>query len=223
VQLKDESKYPNLFDESDDDDNEDTQNSSEYNPLAQSHKSAVSYHTESMYESSVYFNAYDNSSNSEDSINVDCILSNDLTQSFAMPFIVEKDVQFCSIPEIKPIISREGVRKTHKTASVASGARRTKKTDDQVIYLTKLYKRLGGKWDGRMRKEAMTATGLSRIQIYKWFFDRKLQEKSLKTKSKSQSGDSMEDTSDVEDCDSTELDNSQSQQLFTVEKIPVRQ
>ena len=183
MQLKDESKYQNLFDESDDEhDNEDTQNSSEYNPLACSGKSAVSYHTESVYESSVCFNAYDNSSNSEDSINVDCILSNDLTQSFAMPFIVEKDVQFSSIPEIKPIISREGVRKTHKTPSVSGGARRTKKTDEQVIYLTKLYKRLGGKWDGRMRKEAMMATGLSRIQIYKWFFDRKLQEKALKAK-----------------------------------------
>ena len=28
-----------------------------------------------------------------------------------------------------------------------------------------------------MRKEAMLKTGLSRIQIYKWFFDMKLQQK----------------------------------------------
>ena len=52
-------------------------------------------------------------------------------------------------------------------------ARRRKKTDDQVKYLRILFNQLGGRWDGQMRKEAMQKTGLSRIQIYNWFFDMK--------------------------------------------------
>jgi len=36
---------------------------------------------------------------------------------------------------------------------------------------------LGGEWNGKVRKEAMRKTGLSRIQVYKWFFDMKLQQK----------------------------------------------
>lgn len=36
---------------------------------------------------------------------------------------------------------------------------------------------MGGEWDGKVRKEAMRKTGLSRIQVYKWFFDMKLQQK----------------------------------------------
>ena len=44
-------------------------------------------------------------------------------------------------------------------------------------YLRELFFRLNGEWDGKVRKEAMRKTGLSRIQIYKWFFDMKLQQK----------------------------------------------
>lgn len=52
--------------------------------------------------------------------------------------------------------------------------RRRKKTENQVAYLRQLFNQLGGKWDGKVRKEAMQKTGLSRIQIYKWFFDMKM-------------------------------------------------
>ena len=55
--------------------------------------------------------------------------------------------------------------------------RRKKKTNSQVEYLKLLFHKLGGEWDGKVRKEAMQKTGLSRIQIYKWFFDMKLQQK----------------------------------------------
>lgn len=76
-----------------------------------------------------------------------------------------------------PVISREGLRKQKTHVSAArSGPKRKKKTETQVAYLRKLYHRLNGKWDGRVRKEAMQATGLSRIQIYKWFFDMQLQQ-----------------------------------------------
>lgn len=51
---------------------------------------------------------------------------------------------------------------------------RKKKTPEQVSYLLELFKHLNGEWDGKVRKEAMRKTGLSRIQIYKWFFDMKL-------------------------------------------------
>ena len=55
--------------------------------------------------------------------------------------------------------------------------RRRKKTAAQVDYLKSLFHRLGGKWNGKVRREAMQKTGLSRIQIYKWFFDMQLQQK----------------------------------------------
>ena len=57
---------------------------------------------------------------------------------------------------------------------IKHNVRRKKKTPDQVEYLRELFFRLGGEWDGKVRKEAMRKTGLSRIQIYKWFFDMKL-------------------------------------------------
>jgi hypothetical protein len=59
---------------------------------------------------------------------------------------------------------------------ITSHPRRKKKSEAQVNYLLGLYEKLGGKWNGKIRKEAMARTGLSRIQIYKWFFDMKLQE-----------------------------------------------
>ena len=84
-----------------------------------------------------------------------------------------------SLPDIQPVISREGLRYKHKAPSVTSSkpsatSRRKKKTESQVTYLNGLYHRLNGVWDGSVRKEAMAATGLSRIQIYKWFFDRSM-------------------------------------------------
>lgn len=92
------------------------------------------------------------------------------------------------------------------------GTKRTKKSADQVSYLNDLYLRLGGKWDGKVRKEAMAKTGLSRIQIYKWFFDRQLQEKSKAAK------DSSSDKSlEAEEAMHSEAEDSQP--LFLVEKI----
>lgn len=77
------------------------------------------------------------------------------------------------------LVSREGQRKQKASASAAthSNTKRKKKTAAQVAYLRKLYHELNGKWDGKVRKEAMQQTGLSRIQIYKWFFDMQLQQK----------------------------------------------
>lgn len=54
--------------------------------------------------------------------------------------------------------------------------KRKKKSPEQIEYLRELFFRLGGEWDGKVRKEAMRKTGLSRIQVYKWFFDMKLQQ-----------------------------------------------
>ena len=134
----------------------------------------------------------------------------------------DKDFQVTSIPEIKPVISREGLRRNHKTPSATQGVRRRKKTNGQVEYLTKLYDRLGGKWDGRVRKEAMQATGLSRIQIYKWFFDRQLQEKSKSQKTRSRSN-SFEESSEIQESVSSNADNGDSQPIFMVEKFALRQ
>ena len=67
-------------------------------------------------------------------------------------------------PEIK--ISREGKRKKHVSQAasmIKHNVRRRKKTEDQVAYLRTLFDKLGGKWDGKVRKEAMKQTGLSRI------------------------------------------------------------
>ena len=94
----------------------------------------------------------------------------------------------------------------HKTPSATAPSRRRKKTGQQVDYLIDLYERLGGKWDGKVRKEAMQATGLSRIQIYKWFFDRKLQEKSKKKKRSSTRSDSFDCSSSVLDSDMSDAD-----------------
>ena len=58
---------------------------------------------------------------------------------------------------------------------ISHNVKRKKKTADQVEYLRSLFFKLGGEWSGKVRKEAMQKTGLSRIQIYKWFFDMKLQ------------------------------------------------
>lgn len=71
-------------------------------------------------------------------------------------------------------ISREGLRKQRKTTACTKGSSsyRQRKTDDQVKILTDLYQKHNGKLSRKVRKEAMTKTGLAWIQIYKWFFDR---------------------------------------------------
>ena len=51
---------------------------------------------------------------------------------------------------------------------------RIRKSEDQVRYLQRLYWKTKGKCDRKYRKEAMAATGLSWLQIYKWFFDKNL-------------------------------------------------
>ena len=72
-------------------------------------------------------------------------------------------------------ISREGRRKQYAQSNKHhQEVRRNKKTASQVEYLRSLFKKLGGEWDGKFRKEAIQKTGLSRIQIYKWFFDMKV-------------------------------------------------
>ena len=79
--------------------------------------------------------------------------------------------------EPQVLVSREGKRKqkVSQTATMLKhNVRRKKKTNSQVEYLKLLFHKLGGEWDGKIRKEAMQKTGLSRIQIYKWFFDMKL-------------------------------------------------
>jgi len=78
------------------------------------------------------------------------------------------------------LISREGKRKQHVSSPatlISHNVRRRKKTASQVDYLKSMYNKLNGKWNGQVRKEAMQKTGLSRNQIYKWFFDMQLQQK----------------------------------------------
>ena len=63
-------------------------------------------------------------------------------------------------------VSREGKRKrrvSQAASMIKHHVRRRKKTEDQVAYLRTLFNQLGGKWDGKVRKEAMQKTGLSRI------------------------------------------------------------
>ena len=89
----------------------------------------------------------------------------------------EDDEQQQTYIEPDVIVSREGKRKqkVSQTATMLKhNVRRKKKTNSQVEYLKLLFHKLGGEWDGKIRKEAMQKTGLSRIQIYKWFFDMKL-------------------------------------------------
>jgi len=96
-------------------------------------------------------------------------------------------------------------------------SRRCKKSADQVAYLNELYKRLGGKWDGKCRKEAMAKTGLSRIQIYKWFFDRQLQEKS-KSGTTSNASETADSDASERGRSASFSENGDSQPIFTVEK-----
>jgi predicted DNA-binding transcriptional regulator AlpA len=68
------------------------------------------------------------------------------------------------------------LKQTSPANMIQHDVKRKKKTPEQVAYLQELFQRLNGEWDGKVRKEAMRKTGLSRIQIYKWFFDMKLQQ-----------------------------------------------
>lgn len=222
IQLRDETKFEKLFD-----DEYEQCNDFSTEQLSGTHMSS-SNQTPSCNDCSISLFHYENFSSYEENINVDDILNNETSQNLQPPALAEdQDFAVQSIPEIKPVVSREGLRLMSKKSSSSSaqngGVRRRKKTEAQVEYLTKLYKRLGGKWDGKVRKEAMAATGLSRIQIYKWFFDRQLQEKSKDEKTRSRSNSFEESTVLHETVEDESVDNEDSQQLFMVEKNAVRQ
>ena len=79
-------------------------------------------------------------------------------------------------------ISREGLRRMKRTSTCLSNkanSYRQRKTDDQVKILTELYQKHNGKLNRKVRKEAMSQTGLAWIQIYKWFFDRQLKKSAI--------------------------------------------
>jgi hypothetical protein len=110
-------------------------------------------------------------------------------------------------PEIK--VSREGCRmqKLQKKRSSyhksnASSAmshhsiRRKTKTVEQLDYLNNLFKKLRGNWDGKQKYEAMRKTGLTRKQIYKWFYEMK--KSSLGQKILSMSDEEEQSTSNHE-------------------------
>ena len=179
--------------------------------------------TDCQFLSSCYSATHMESSNNyemsnECSVNIDDMVgSNENSLNFNKTVSAVQEVEPVPVEAVKPVISREGIRQAHKTSSVTAGSkapRRCKKSDSQVAYLNELYTRLGGKWDGKCRKEAMAKTGLSRIQIYKWFFDRQLQEKAKTQKSK-QTGHAHSDASE----DLSTSENGDSQSLFTVEKV----
>ena len=79
-------------------------------------------------------------------------------------------------------ISREGLRRLKRTSTCFTSkgsSYRQRKTDDQVKILTDLYQKHNGKLNRKVRKEAMSQTGLAWIQIYKWFFDRQLKKSAI--------------------------------------------
>lgn len=96
--------------------------------------------------------------------------------------------------------------------------RRKKKSAEQVEYLRQLYETLGGEWDGKMRKEAMLKTGLSRIQIYKWFFDMKLQQQPRERKPALEERVSYPPEI-LQTCSSEQLELGQPRPIFRVEKV----
>ena len=73
-----------------------------------------------------------------------------------------------STSTMSPKVSREGLRKQkiHKSLTATMINRtihRKKKTAEQLEYLNNLYKKLNGNWDGKVKREAMRKTGLSRM------------------------------------------------------------
>ena len=66
--------------------------------------------------------------------------------------------------------SSKAIDKSHDKAD--NQPNRRKKDEDQIRYLQRLFIKTGGVCDRRYRKEAMKATGLTWLQIYKWFFDK---------------------------------------------------
>jgi hypothetical protein len=123
--------------------------------------------------------------------------------------------------ERQVLVSREGKRKqrvSQAASMIKHSVRRRKKSETQVKYLRELFDMLGGEWDGKCRKEAMEKTGLSRIQIYKWFFDMKL---TMKPKEKRVAADvrvsyspSIMQSFNVDDDDFDVI-----QPIFRVEKV----
>ena len=122
----------------------------------------------------------------------------------------------------EPVVSREGKRKLkagHSPATmIQHNVRRKKKTTAQVEYLRNLFEQLGGNWDGKVRKEAMRKTGLSRIQIYKWFFDMKLQQKPKEKKVSPEERVSYP-PSIIQTYNSEELEAGAPRPIFLVEKV----
>ena len=101
---------------------------------------------------------------------------------------------------------------------IRHSVRRKKKTPEQVEYLRRLFKELGGEWDGSVRKEAMRKTGLSRIQIYKWFFDMKLQQQPKEKKVAEEERVSYPPTIMIT-ASSEELEAGTPRPIFLVEKV----
>ena len=77
----------------------------------------------------------------------------------------------------EPSSSQRRANPISPASLITHQVKRKKKTPEQIEYLRTLFDQLGGEWDKKVRKEAMQKTGLSRIQVYKWFFDMKLQQK----------------------------------------------
>lgn len=185
---------------------------------------------QSSYAASLYDNSQPNvfEMTSEGSLNVEEMIGSN-ENSYAAAAVVAckpavslfEEMEAVPVQSVRPLVSREGLRQAHKTSSVSLASRvskRCKKSAGQVEFLNELYGRLGGKWDGKCRKEAMARTGLSRIQIYKWFFDRQLQEKA---KTKDDSATPVADYSASSDASETRStsENGDSQPLFVVEKV----
>lgn len=113
MQLKDESAYEKLFEDDDCQSNDEHTYGSSANPLSLSSRTGSSNNQNgSVHEFTGSFIYQEFSvSNGEESmsINVDDVLNHDLSHN-TQNLVDEKDIQVISIPEIKPIISREGMR-----------------------------------------------------------------------------------------------------------------
>ena len=107
-------------------------------------------------------------------------MTQDLISHLKPVAVLKNNEQTSVLESTEPSVSSEGKKKQKKSAAaqmITHKVCRRKKSEDQVRYLRNLFYQLGGEWDGKVRKEAMLKTGLSRIQIYKWFFDMKLSQK----------------------------------------------
>ena len=87
--------------------------------------------------------------------------------SHLKPVSINNDYDQSSLMELaKPFSTKDGKRKQKRSAAaqmITHRVCRRKKSEEQVRYLRNLFFQLGGEWDGKVRKEAMIKTGLSRI------------------------------------------------------------